>query len=111
MTLEQALLALKRIREAYRAWDAGRLEAEEALVAAAMSAGLPEKEARAAVAWGLEVGARSPLALDPPGFSANGGVFRKAVCGKPEPSPSQKSVFRKAAIYRIGGLRKRRGVV
>ncbi|WP_172957804.1 hypothetical protein [Thermus scotoductus] len=32
MTLEQALLALKRIREAYRAWDAGRLEAEEALV-------------------------------------------------------------------------------
>ncbi|BDG21019.1 hypothetical protein TthSNM17_06810 [Thermus thermophilus] len=86
-------------------------EAEEALVAAAMSAGLPEKEARAAVAWGLEVGAGSPLALDPPGFSANGGVFRKALCGKPEPSPSQKSVFRKAAIYRIGGLRKRRGVV
>lgn len=32
MTLEQALLALKRIREAYRAWDEGRLEAEEALV-------------------------------------------------------------------------------
>ncbi|BDG21264.1 bifunctional DNA primase/polymerase [Thermus thermophilus] len=86
-------------------------EAEEALVAAAMQAGLPEGEARAAVRWGLEVGAGSPLALDPPGFSANGGVFRKALCGKPEPSPSQKSVFRKAAIYRIGGLRKRRGVV
>lgn len=86
-------------------------EAEETLVGAALEAGLPEREARAAVAWGLEVGAGSPLALDPPGFSANGGVFRKALCGKPEPSPSQKSVFRKAAIYRIGGLRKRRGVV
>ncbi|BCZ94314.1 hypothetical protein TthAK1_09310 [Thermus thermophilus] len=86
-------------------------EAEEALVGAALEAGLPEREARAAVAWGLEVGAGSPLALDPPGFSANGGVFRKALCGKPEPSPSQKSVFRKTATYRIGGLRKRRGVV
>jgi hypothetical protein len=32
MTLEQALLVLRRIREAYQAWDAGRLEAEEALV-------------------------------------------------------------------------------
>ncbi len=84
-------------------------EAEEALVAAAMRAGLPEREAVAAVKWGLEVGAGSPLALDPPGFSAKGGVFRKAFCGKPEPSPSQKSVFRKAATYRIGGLRKRRG--
>ncbi|MFN4073524.1 MAG: bifunctional DNA primase/polymerase [Thermus sp.] len=39
-------------------------EAEEALVAAAMQAGLPEAEARAAVRWGLEVGARQPLHLD-----------------------------------------------
>ncbi|BAW01168.1 bifunctional DNA primase/polymerase [Thermus thermophilus] len=86
-------------------------EAEEALVGAALEAGLPEPEARAAARWGLEVGTSRPLALEPPGFSANGGVFRKAVCGKPEPSPSRKSVFRKAAPYRIGGLRKRRGVV
>ncbi|WP_081892734.1 bifunctional DNA primase/polymerase [Thermus scotoductus] len=86
-------------------------EAEEALVGAALEAGLPEPEARAAARWGLEVGTSRPLALEPPGFSANGGVFRKAVCGKPEPSPSQKSVFRKTATYRIGGLRKRRGVV
>lgn len=40
-------------------------EAEEALVAAAMSAGLPEAEARAAARWGLEVGASRPLALEP----------------------------------------------
>ncbi|MCS6867806.1 hypothetical protein [Thermus sp.] len=32
MTLEQALLTLKRVREAFLAWDGGRLEAEEALV-------------------------------------------------------------------------------
>ena len=37
-------------------------EAEEALVAAAMSAGLPEAEARAAARWGLEVGASRPPA-------------------------------------------------
>ncbi|WP_253719670.1 bifunctional DNA primase/polymerase [Thermus scotoductus] len=86
-------------------------EAEAALLGAALASGLPEREAREVLRWAREVGEAKPLPLDPPGFSANGGVFRKAVCGKPEPSPSQKSVFRKAAIYRIGGLRKRRGVV
>ncbi|BFH76280.1 hypothetical protein TthTF19_14350 [Thermus thermophilus] len=46
MTLEQALLALKRIREAYQAWDTGRLEAEEALleVGAALEALFPDRE-------------------------------------------------------------------
>ncbi|WP_259331168.1 bifunctional DNA primase/polymerase [Thermus thermophilus] len=86
-------------------------EAEEALLEAALASGLPEKEAREVLRWARQVGEAKPLPLAPPGFSANGGVFRKAVCGKPEPSPSQKSVFRKAATYRIGGLRKRRGVV
>lgn len=41
-------------------------EAEEALVAAAMSAGLPEKEARAAVEWGLEKGRQRPSVLPSP---------------------------------------------
>ncbi|WP_413216988.1 bifunctional DNA primase/polymerase [Thermus oshimai] len=41
-------------------------EAEEALVAAAMSTGLPEKEARAAVEWGLEKGKERPLNLPSP---------------------------------------------
>ena len=86
------------------------LEAEEVLVAAAMQAGLPEREAREGVRWGLEVGASSPLDLGE-GFSANGGVFRKGLCGKPEASLSQNSVFRKAATYRRGVLRKREGVV
>jgi hypothetical protein len=85
-------------------------EAEEALVGAAMQAGLPEREAREAARWGLEAGAKSPLDLGA-GFTANGGVFRKGVCGKPEPSPSQKSVFRKAATYGAGVLRKREGVL
>jgi hypothetical protein len=85
-------------------------EAEEALVGAAMQAGLPEREAREAARWALEAGAKSPLDLGE-GFAANGGVFRKGVCGKPEPSPSQKSVFRKAATYGAGVLRKRGGVV
>ena len=39
-------------------------EAEEALVAAALEAGLPEAEARAAVRWGLEVGRSHPLYLE-----------------------------------------------
>jgi hypothetical protein len=85
-------------------------EAEEVLVAAALEARLPEREAREAARWGLEAGAKSPLDLGE-GFTANGGVFRKALCGKPEPSPSQKSVFRKTATYGAGVLRKRGGVV
>jgi len=84
-------------------------EAEETLVGAAMQAGLPEREAREAARWGLEAGAKSPLDLGE-GFTASGGVYRKPLCGKPEPSPSQKSVFRKAATHRMG-LRKRGGVV
>jgi hypothetical protein len=38
-------------------------EAEETLVGAAMQAGLPEREAREAVRWGLEAGVKSPLDL------------------------------------------------
>ncbi len=41
-------------------------EAEEVLVAAALASGLPEKEARAAVRWGLSVGERAPLPLSSP---------------------------------------------
>lgn len=41
-------------------------EAEEALVGAALEAGLPEKEARAAVEWGLEKGKERPLNLPSP---------------------------------------------
>ena len=85
-------------------------EAEEALVAAALEAGLPEREAREAARWGLKVGQGAPLDLGE-GFSANGGVFRKGLCGKPEPSPSQKSVFRKSATYGAGVLRKGEGVL
>jgi predicted aconitase with swiveling domain len=39
-------------------------EAEEVLVAAAMQAGLPEREARDAARWGLKVGEGRPLALE-----------------------------------------------
>jgi hypothetical protein len=39
-------------------------EAEEVLVAAAMQAGLPEREARDAARWGLRVGEGRPLALE-----------------------------------------------
>jgi hypothetical protein len=39
-------------------------EAEEVLVAAAMRAGLPEREAREASRWGLRVGEGRPLALE-----------------------------------------------
>jgi hypothetical protein len=85
-------------------------EAEETLVGAAMQAGLPEREARDAARWGLEAGAKSPLDLGE-GFTANGGVFRKPLCGKPEASSSQKSVFRKTATYGAGVLRKRGGVL
>jgi hypothetical protein len=85
-------------------------EAEGVLVAAAMQAGLPEREAREAARWGLEAGAKSPLDLGK-AFTANGGVFRKPLCGKPEPSPSQNSVFRKPATYGAGVLRKRGGVL
>jgi hypothetical protein len=41
-------------------------EAEEVLVAAAMRAGLPEREARDAVRWGLRVGGGRPLILEDP---------------------------------------------
>jgi hypothetical protein len=41
-------------------------EAEEVLVAAAMRAGLPEREARDAVRWGLRVGEARPLILEDP---------------------------------------------
>jgi len=37
--------------------------AEEVLVAAALEAGLPEREAREAVRWGLEAGVKAPLDL------------------------------------------------
>jgi hypothetical protein len=41
-------------------------EAEEVLVAAAMKAGLPEREARDAARWGLRVGEARPLILEAP---------------------------------------------
>ncbi len=41
-----------------------REEAAAALIAAALAAGLPEKEARDAVAWGLKVGQARPLDLE-----------------------------------------------
>jgi hypothetical protein len=41
-------------------------EAEEVLVAAAMQAGLPEREARDAARWGLRVGEARPLILEAP---------------------------------------------
>ncbi len=41
-------------------------EAEEVLVAAAMQAGLPEREARDAARWGLEAGVKAPLDLGDP---------------------------------------------
>ena len=41
-------------------------EAEEVLVAAAMRAGLPEREAREAARWGLRVGGGRPLILEDP---------------------------------------------
>ena len=41
-------------------------EAEEVLVAAAMRAGLPEREARDAARWGLRVGGGRPLILEDP---------------------------------------------
>jgi Bifunctional DNA primase/polymerase, N-terminal. len=84
-------------------------EAEEVLVAAALEAGLPEREAWDAVRWGLEAGVKAPLDLGE-AFTAKAGVFRKPLCGKPEPSPSQNSVFRKTATHRMG-LRKREGVL
>ena len=40
-------------------------EAAQVLIAAALEAGLPEKEARDAVAWGLKAGQARPLALEP----------------------------------------------
>ncbi len=50
-------------------------EAEEALVAAAMQAGLPEREAREAARWGLEAGVKSPLDLGDP--DAQGTLLKK----------------------------------
>jgi hypothetical protein len=41
-------------------------DAEEVLVAAAMQAGLPEREARDAARWGLRVGEARPLILEDP---------------------------------------------
>jgi hypothetical protein len=49
-------------------------EAEEVLVGAAMQAGLPEREAREAVRWGLEAGAKSPLDLG--GSDAQGTLLK-----------------------------------
>jgi len=47
------------------------LEAEEALVGAAMQAGLPEREAREAARWGLNVGRSAPIDLG----DLKGGAF------------------------------------
>jgi hypothetical protein len=54
-------------------------EAEEVLVAAAMQAGLPERESRDAARWGLRVGEARPLILEDPSqvrISAGPTMFR-----------------------------------
>jgi len=58
------------------------LEAEEVLVGAAMQAGLPEREAREAARWGLEVGAKSPLDLEG-GFPQTGGFSARPFAENP----------------------------
>jgi hypothetical protein len=50
-------------------------EAEETLVAAALEAGLPEREARDAARWGLKVGQGAPLDLGDP--DAQGTLLKK----------------------------------
>jgi hypothetical protein len=49
-------------------------EAEEVLVAAAMQAGLPEREAREGARWGFEAGVKSPLDLG--GSDAQGTLLK-----------------------------------
>lgn len=69
-------------------------EAEELLVAAAMQAGLPEREAREAVRWGLEVGAQAPLPLEEAGgFWNTPGFWNRGVYQNFSPSLSQKPGF------------------
>ena len=69
-------------------------EAEELLVAAAMQAGLPEREGREAVRWGLEVGAQAPLPLEEPGgFWNTPGFGNRGVYQNFSPSLSQKPGF------------------
>ncbi|WP_084221126.1 bifunctional DNA primase/polymerase [Thermus sp. NMX2.A1] len=70
-------------------------EAEEVLVAAAMQAGLPEREARAATRWGLEAGARAPLPLEDQGdFGPKGAFWAKGLAQNPAPSWTAKTRFR-----------------
>jgi len=72
-----------------------RQEAEEVLVAAAMAAGLPEKEARDAARWGLEVGEKAPLPLeDRPDFVPRGSILCQAFGTKSAPSRTAKRAFR-----------------
>ncbi|MFD3005149.1 bifunctional DNA primase/polymerase [Thermus tengchongensis] len=69
-------------------------EAEEALVSAALQAGLPEREAREAVRWGLEVGAQAPLPLEGPGgFWNTPGFWNRGVYQNFSPSLSRKPGF------------------
>ena len=67
-------------------------EAQELLVAAAMQAGLPEREAREAVRWGLEVGAQAPLPLEED-FGPRGAFWAKGLAQNPVPSWTAKTRF------------------
>ncbi|WP_082077870.1 bifunctional DNA primase/polymerase [Thermus filiformis] len=63
-TRHNTLIAYARAAGGLLPHGLDRQEAEEALVAAGMAAGLPEREAREATRWGLEVGERAPLELE-----------------------------------------------
>jgi len=69
-----------------------RAEAEEALLAAAMAAGLPEKEARDAVRWCFPRGEARPLPLEE-GFGAPERFWSRGVLQNFSPPLSQKPGF------------------
>jgi len=84
-------------------------ETEATLVAAATKAGLPEREAREAVRWGLEVGQSLPLELGnhEKDLFRKPGIFRKPNYEESVSCLSQESILCKHAVARR--LRKRRG--
>jgi hypothetical protein len=87
-------------------------EAEEVLVGAALEAGLPEREARDAVRWGLEAGAKSPLDLGDP--DAQGTLLKKGFppswtakpfwSGGAPKTPKSPGHFGAPAPFRSGGV-------
>jgi hypothetical protein len=87
-------------------------EAEEALVGAALEAGLPEREARDAARWGLEAGAKSPLDLGDP--DAQGTLLKNGFppswtakafwSGGAPKTPKSPGHFGAPAPFRSGGV-------